>query len=30
VLDAGADAVLVKDEFVDVLMDRLAAVRAAV
>jgi two-component system chemotaxis response regulator CheB len=30
VRDAGADAVLVKDEFVDVLIDRLAAVRAAV
>jgi DNA-binding NarL/FixJ family response regulator len=29
VLDAGADAVLVKDEFVDVLIDRLAAVKAA-
>jgi two-component system chemotaxis response regulator CheB len=30
VMDAGADAVLVKYEFVDVLMDRLAAVKAAV
>jgi DNA-binding NarL/FixJ family response regulator len=30
VMNAGADAVLVKDEFVDVLMDRLAAVRAVV
>jgi DNA-binding NarL/FixJ family response regulator len=30
VLDAGADAVLLKDEFVDALIDRLAAVRAAV
>jgi DNA-binding NarL/FixJ family response regulator len=27
VLDAGADAVLLKDEFVDALIDRLAAVR---
>jgi DNA-binding NarL/FixJ family response regulator len=30
VTEAGADAVLVKDEFVDVLVDRLAAARAAV
>jgi two-component system chemotaxis response regulator CheB len=30
VMDAGADAVLVKDEFVDVLIERLAAVRAPV
>jgi DNA-binding NarL/FixJ family response regulator len=30
VTEAGADAVLVKDEFVDVLMDRLAAARAAI
>ena len=29
VTDAGADAVLVKDEFVDVLVDRLAAARTA-
>jgi DNA-binding NarL/FixJ family response regulator len=29
VTEAGADAVLMKDEFVDVLMDRLAAARAA-
>lgn len=29
VTEAGADAVLVKEEFVDVLMDRLAAGRAA-
>jgi len=28
VTEAGADAVLVKDEFVDVLVDRLAAARA--
>jgi len=28
VTEAGADAVLMKDEFVDVLMDRLAAARA--
>lgn len=28
VAEAGADAVLVKDEFVDVLVDRLAAARA--
>jgi two-component system chemotaxis response regulator CheB len=30
VTEAGADAVLVKDEFVDVLVDRLAAARAGV
>lgn len=30
VADAGADAVLVKGEFVDALVDRLAAVRATV
>jgi two-component system, chemotaxis family, protein-glutamate methylesterase/glutaminase len=30
VTEAGADAVLVKDEFVDVLVDRLAAARPAV
>lgn len=30
VTDAGADAVLVKDEFVDVLVDRLAAARARI
>jgi DNA-binding NarL/FixJ family response regulator len=30
VTEAGADAVLVKDEFVDVLVDRLAAARAEV
>lgn len=30
VTEAGADAVLVKDEFVDVLVERLAAVKAAV
>jgi DNA-binding NarL/FixJ family response regulator len=30
VTEAGADAVLVKDEFVDVLVDRLAAARAAI
>jgi DNA-binding NarL/FixJ family response regulator len=30
VMEAGADAVLVKDEFVDVLIERLGAVRAAV
>src|SRR5262245_16285827 len=29
VTDAGADAVLVKDEFVDVLVDRLAAARGS-
>jgi DNA-binding NarL/FixJ family response regulator len=29
VTEAGADAVLVKDEFVDVLVDRLASARAA-
>jgi two-component system, chemotaxis family, protein-glutamate methylesterase/glutaminase len=29
VTEAGADAVLVKDEFVDVLVDRLAAARAS-
>jgi two-component system, chemotaxis family, protein-glutamate methylesterase/glutaminase len=29
VTEAGADAVLVKDEFVDVLVDRLAAARGA-
>ena len=29
VTEAGADAVLVKEEFVDVLVDRLAAARAA-
>jgi DNA-binding NarL/FixJ family response regulator len=30
VTEAGADAVLVKDEFVDVLVDRLAAARAGI
>jgi DNA-binding NarL/FixJ family response regulator len=30
VTEAGADAVLMKDEFVDVLVERLAAARAAV
>jgi len=30
VTDAGADAVLVKDEFVDVLVDRLASARAGI
>jgi DNA-binding NarL/FixJ family response regulator len=30
VMDAGADAVLMKDEFVDVLIERLAAVKASV
>ena len=30
VTEAGADAVLMKDEFVDVLVDRLAAARASV
>ena len=30
VMDAGADAVLMKDEFVDVLIERLGAVKAAV
>jgi len=30
VTEAGADAVLMKDEFVDVLLERLAAARAAV
>jgi DNA-binding NarL/FixJ family response regulator len=30
VMDAGADAVLMKDEFVDVLIERLGAVRATV
>jgi DNA-binding NarL/FixJ family response regulator len=30
VTEAGADAVLVKDEFVDVLVDRLASARAGV
>jgi two-component system chemotaxis response regulator CheB len=30
VAEAGADAVLVKDEFVDVLVDRLAAARAGI
>jgi len=30
VTEAGADAVLMKDEFVDVLVDRLAAARAGV
>src|SRR3954462_2380795 len=30
VTDAGADAVLVKDEFVDVLVERLAAARAGI
>jgi DNA-binding NarL/FixJ family response regulator len=30
VTEAGADAVLVKDEFVDVLVDRLATTRSAV
>jgi DNA-binding NarL/FixJ family response regulator len=30
VMEAGADAVLVKDEFVDVLVERLAAVKALV
>ena len=30
VTEAGADAVLMKDEFVDVLVDRLAAARATV
>jgi DNA-binding NarL/FixJ family response regulator len=30
VAEAGADAVLMKDEFVDALVERLAAVRAAV
>jgi two-component system chemotaxis response regulator CheB len=30
VTEAGADAVLVKDEFVDLLVDRLAAARAGV
>jgi DNA-binding NarL/FixJ family response regulator len=30
VTEAGADAVLVKDEFVDVLVDRLAAAKAEV
>ena len=30
VTEAGADAVLMKDEFVDVLVERLAAARAGV
>jgi DNA-binding NarL/FixJ family response regulator len=30
VTEAGADAVLVKDEFVDVLVDRLASARVGV